>query len=422
MSDPMGTALACAGLYPGSNKKGVMDLHKKSPKKLLALLLAVTLLFCLMPVQALATETDEVAKVTVYFSRSHDDKFEIGENSDVVMALQKITVPYFDLALYGLQDYYFSSETYTGNEDYDGTGQPDSNLEPGTAEFAYNKVTLMHLFIYVTEIYYCGIEEEDAGQGYLYNQKLIETDTFMLTGSVGSTYLKMFWGQDENLNYYVNYNYPLASPGWGSTADQILLREGDVITMGHFSSWEFHTDPGMVFNYLKAGSDTVTTTVDLGQKLELSAWLAGADDSGAYTTGHTIVESEPEIYYSKMDELFEGDVNSWTLAGVADRNGRLTFDTANLEPGEYIFAMAGQYGVNLKEEIVSAPGAIRVTVVKRGDLTGDGKINVMDAARLYQAVKGKATLTEFQTAAADMNKDGKLNVMDAAQLYKLLKQ
>ena len=84
--------------------------------------------------------------------------------------------------------------------------------------------------------------------------------------------------------------------------------------------------------------------------------------------------------------------------------------------------MPGQYGVERKEDIVSAPGAIRVTVIKRGDLTGDGKINVMDAARLYQAVKGKATLTEFQTAAADMNKDGKLNVMDAAQLYKLLKQ
>lgn len=399
-----------------------MALLKKSPKKLLTLLLVVTLLLNLMPVQTLAAESDEVAKVTVYFSRSHDDAFEVGKGSDVVMALQKITVPYFDLALYGLQDYYFSSETYSGDGEYDGTGHPESNLDPGTAEFAYNKVTLMHLFIYATEIYYCGIDEEDAGQGYLYKQKLIGTDTFTVSGSVGSSYLNMFWGKDENLNYYVNYKYPLAAPGWGSTSDQILLREGDVITMGHFTDWLFHTDPGSVFNYLKAGSDTVTTTVDQGQNLELTAWLAGADESGNYTTGHTLVTSQPEIYYCKADEVNEGDITTWTMAGTADEKGLLNFDTSSLKPGEYIFAMPGQYGVERKEDIVSAPGAIRVTVIKRGDLTGDGKINVMDAARLYQAVKGKATLTEFQTAAADMNKDGKLNVMDAAQLYKLLKQ
>ena len=394
-------------------------MQSKSPRRLLALLLAVTLFLSQLPIQ---TQAAEVAKVTVYFSRSHDDMFEIAENSDVVMALQKITVPYFDLALYGLQDYYFSSETYTGDEDYDGTGNPESNLEPGTAEFAFNKVTLLHMFIYATEVYYCGIDEVDAGKGYLYKQKLLGTDTFMLTGSVGSSYLKMFWGQDENLNYYVNYNYPLASPGWGSTSDQILLRDGDVITMGHFTNWQFHTDPGSVFNYLKAGSDTVTTTVEQGKSLNLTAWLAGADNSSNYTTGHTVVTSQPEIYYSTIKELAEGDVTSWTLAGTASKNGSLAFDTSSLAPGEYIFAMPGQYGETLKNAIVSAPGAIRVTVFKRGDLTSDSKINVMDAAKLYQAVKGKATLNEVQLAASDINNDGKVNVMDAAQLYKSIKK
>ena len=397
-------------------------MQRKPPHKLLALLLAVTLFLIQLPFQAQAAGTDDVAKVTVYFSRSHDDAFEVGEGSDVVMALQKITVPYFDLALYGLQDYYFSSESYSGDGEYDGTGNPESNLEPGTAEFAYNKVTLLHMFIYATEVDYCGIDEADAGKGYLYKQKLMGTDTFMLTGSVGSSYLKMFWGRDENLNYYVNYNYPLASPGWGSTSDQILLREGDVITMGHFTNWQFHTDPGSVFNYLKADSDTVTTAVEQGTSLNLTAWLAGADNSGNYTTEHAVVTSQPEIYYTTIKDLAEGDVTSWTLAGTVSKDGSLTFDTSSLTPGEYIFAMAGQNGVNLKNAIVSAPGAIRVTVFKRGDLTGDSKINVMDAAKLYQAVKGKATLNEVQIAASDINNDGKVNVMDAAQLYKSIKK
>lgn len=397
-------------------------MHLKYPQKWLALLLVAALFLGILPLNTQAAGTDEVAKVTVYFSRSHDDVFEVGEGSDVVMALQKITVPYFDLALYGLQDYYFSSETYSGDGDYDGTGHPESDLEPGTAEFAYNKVTLLHLFLYATEVYYCGIDEADAGKGYLYKQKLLGTDTFTLTGSVGSSYLKMFWGQDENLNYYVNYNYPLASPGWGSTSDQILLREGDVITMGHFTDWQFHSDPGSVFNYLKVGSDTVTTNVEKGNTVTLTAWLAGADKSGNYTTGHTVVNSQPEIYYVALKDLAEGNVAFWNLAGTANKNGTLAFDTNGLAPGEYIFAMAGQYGETLTNAICSAPGAIRVNVFMYGDTTCDGKINVRDASLLYKYVTDGVSLSDAQLAAADFTKNGVVDTRDAAKLYKSVVQ
>ena len=57
----MCTALARAGLYTRTNKKkGLMALLKKTPKKLLTLLLVATLLLSLMPVQTLAAESDEV--------------------------------------------------------------------------------------------------------------------------------------------------------------------------------------------------------------------------------------------------------------------------------------------------------------------------------------------------------------------------
>lgn len=77
-------------------------------------------------------------EVTVYFSISHDDAFVEGKQTGEAMALKKITVPYFDLALYGLENYYFSSETYGD----DGDGLPGSDLEPGTAEYAYGKITM----------------------------------------------------------------------------------------------------------------------------------------------------------------------------------------------------------------------------------------------------------------------------------------
>ena len=180
--------------------------------------------------------TKKVLKpVTVYFSFSHDDKFESCEQSGQTVALKKVTVPYFDLALYGLEDFYFASEDY-GPASGDPTGGPGSALDPGTKEFAYGKITMLHLFLYATEVYYLGIDPADAGKGYLANNGIMGTDIFSYSGSTGSIFLQNIWKYDLNLNYYLNYEYPLASAGWGSTCDQILLREGDIVTLGHFSA------------------------------------------------------------------------------------------------------------------------------------------------------------------------------------------
>ncbi|MBQ8831797.1 MAG: DUF4465 domain-containing protein [Oscillospiraceae bacterium] len=298
--------------------------------------------------------------VTVYFSVSHDEKFVAGKESDTVMALQEISVPYFDLSLYGMESFYFASETYGD----DGDGEPGSALNAGTAQFAYGKITMLHMFIYATEIYYCGLDPEDAGKGYLYKENLLGSDTLTYTGSVGSIYFAKFWGMDENLNYYLNYEYPLASEGWGSTADQILLEEGDVVTVGHFSDWNFFTDPNSVFNYIKSGDDTVTTTATQGNEITMSVYLAGADESGKYSTAHTAVTSKPDVYYISVDSLESSDVSNWNHIGTADENGDFVVDTASMKPGQYIIAVGGQYGVSdgMTDAICSTPGAIILNV------------------------------------------------------------
>ena len=168
--------------------------------------------------------------VTVYFSFSHDDTFESCEQSGQVMALKEVTVPYFDLALYGLEDFYFASENY-GPASGDPTGGPGSALDPGTKEFAYGKVTMFHLFIYATEVYYLGIDPADAGKGYLKDNGL-GSSIFNVTGSTGSTFLQEIWNYDLNLNYYLNYEYPLAGPGWGSTFRPSIVKSITVTSLG----------------------------------------------------------------------------------------------------------------------------------------------------------------------------------------------
>ena len=362
--------------------------------------------------------TKKVLKpVTVYFSFSHDDTFESCEQSGQTVALKKVTVPYFDLALYGLEDFYFASEDY-GPASGDPTGGPGSALDPGTKEFAYGKITMLHLFLYATEVYYLGIDPADAGKGYLANNGIMGTDTFNYTGSTGSIFLQNIWNYDLNLNYYLNYEYPLASAGWGSTCDQILLREGDIVTLGHFSDWSFFNDTTSIFNYIVADK----TDPVQGDKIKLELYHAGADMYGTYNTAHTLIDYSPSVYCTPVNDIVSGDVTTWQYVGNAEADGSLVVDTSTLAPGEYIFALAGQPGKENPGAICSTPGGIRLTIhekpVVKGDINGDGVIDSTDVMALFNAINSG---DDLDATVADVNGDGVIDARDVMALYNIIK-
>ena len=355
--------------------------------------------------------------VTVYFSFSHDDTFESCDESGETMALKKVTVPYFDLELYGLENFYFASENY-GPASGDPTGGPGSALDPGTKEFAYGKITMLHLFIYATEVYYLGIDPADAGKGYLANNGIMGTDTFNYTGSTGSIFLQNIWNYDLNLNYYLNYEYPLASAGWGSTCDQILLREGDIVTLGHFSDWSFFNDTTSIFNYIVADK----TDPVQGDKIKLELYHAGADMYGTYNTAHTLIDYSPSVYCTPVNDIVSGDVTTWQYVGNAEADGSLVVDTSTLAPGEYIFALAGQPGKENSGVICSTPGGIRLTIhekpVVKGDINGDGVIDSTDVMALFNAINSG---DDLDATVADVNGDGVIDARDVMALYNIIK-
>ena len=355
--------------------------------------------------------------VTVYFSFSHDDTFESCDESGETMALKKVTVPYFDLELYGLENFYFASENY-GPASGDPTGGPGSALDPGTKEFAYGKITMLHLFIYATEVYYLGIDPADAGKGYLANNGIMGTDIFNYSGSTGSIFLQNIWNYDLNLNYYLNYEYPLASAGWGSTCDQILLRDGDIVTLGHFSDWSFFNDTTSIFNYIVADK----TDPVQGDKIKLELYHAGADMYGSYNTAHTLIDYSPSVYCTPVNDIVSGDVTTWQYVGNAEADGSLVVDTSTLAPGEYIFALAGQPGKENPGAICSTPGGIRLTIhekpVVKGDINGDGVIDSTDVMALFNAINSG---DDLDATVADVNGDGVIDARDVMALYNIIK-
>ena len=79
-------------------------------KRISSAALVLLLLLAVVPTTALADDAYEgVPSATVTLSLSRDDVYMVGQETGEVMVMKEITVPYFDLANYGLEEYYFSS-------------------------------------------------------------------------------------------------------------------------------------------------------------------------------------------------------------------------------------------------------------------------------------------------------------------------
>ena len=188
-------------------------------------------------------------EVTVYVTISNDGVPLKGRDG-TVLCHKAITVPYFDLANYGLEEFY-RYHTENGEGKY-----IDENI--------VQRPTGLHLYLYLLERYFIGLPDEECCKGKYDRDKLASfklgedvyymdetpaytADSFAaltITGSPTSLYMANFWGHDENLMYYRNHCFPYMSPGWGSTSDYIVLSDGDTWDVAMFTNWSFWSSGG----------------------------------------------------------------------------------------------------------------------------------------------------------------------------------
>mgnify|MGYP001077356888 CR=1 FL=1 len=188
-------------------------------------------------------------EVTVYVTISNDGVPLKGRDG-TVLCHKAITVPYFDLANYGLEEFY-RYHTENGEGKY-----IDENI--------VQRPTGLHLYLYLLERYFIGLPDEECCKGkydrdklasfkleddvlYMDDEPAYTADSFAaltITGSPPSLYMANFWGHDENLMYYRNHCFPYMSPGWGSTSDYIVLSDGDTWDVAMYSNWSFWSSGG----------------------------------------------------------------------------------------------------------------------------------------------------------------------------------
>ena len=375
-------------------------------KRILPLLLVVVMLFGLLPASTLAasdphgdTNGNGKIDVTLTISEGTDNFYEIETGEQFL--LRELSVPYFDLALYDLGEYYYNPNCYA-----------DGRQSAGDAQMAAGIVTTLHVFIYATEVFMCGIDPKDAGKGlgaeYIagYGKRREEGQYLSWTGGVGSSFMT-FWNDSTNLNYFLDYEYPLGRPGWGSTSDQQALQDGVAIEVhltkdpnvqgsqyGYFADANGVLDAGSV----KEGS---TPTLTLYQT---NSWYGGTNEPSP--------RSNVAVYYMNESEYCGEAVSKWTKIGNTDANGRIEIP-ATLEVGTYYIGALGK--VMGGSEL--APSVYRLTVEEAravelyGDADGDGSVTAKDATLVLQAVAQKQV--GINTAAADVDGDGTLTAKDA---------
>lgn len=96
----------------------------------------------------------------------------------------------------------------------------------------------------------------------------------------------------------------------------------------------------------------------------------------------------------------------------------------NVIPGDYQLKVSKAGHVPRSQELTVSDKALTQDLKLHlvGDVTGDGRINVGDVARIYSHAKGTAILTDpYLQLCADITGEGRINVGDTARLYAMIR-
>lgn len=245
--------------------------------RILILTVLILLVSCI-GVTVVFAGTGSNASASVYVTISNDSDFVQGTDG-TVMAHVPFTVEYFDLAEYGLEDY------YRLDDDDELIEQP----------------TVLHLLIRVLERYYAMRTLDREGD--------MHSDVIDVTGAAKSLWLDKFWGHDGNLMYFVNHMYPLMSAKWGATADYILLNDGDDVDLAMYTDWSFYNNSAFLY------FDQSTVSAKTGRSFELQLLAKptavvndGVDRDSIPMQNETIrISSDRGITWSRLEEKTDAD-------------------------------------------------------------------------------------------------------------------
>lgn len=152
-------------------------------------------------------------------------------------------------------------------------------------------------------------------------------------------------------------------------------------------------------------------------------WKSGATSywKGGYMS---LDESNGLLYFNSADCIYSYDVTTNTMEEFALVDTTLG-NCYGLRVEDSIVYAAVSSNPNVENTMQYSGKCIENTlvtmpVVLKGDVNGDGIINIVDVTEIQKQAAGKGNLTAEQLVIADYNDDGLVNVLDATEIQKTM--
>ena len=100
----------------------------------------------------------------------------------------------------------------------------------------------------------------------------------------------------------------------------------------------------------------------------------------------------------------KGNSASYTISGVASGTYTMKVSKKN--------HVTREYTITVETQTVTKNAQIHL----KGDINGDGSVNISDVNKVNLHTKGRLTLTGYEFTCADINGDGRVNISDVNRI------
>ena len=177
-------------------------------------------------------------------------------------------------------------------------------------------------------------------------------------------------------------------------------------------------------NNINIGTATVTIT-GIGNYAGTITRTFVIEEFKGYTVSGNVtsfLETDDDITIQLLDAkgaiVYSTTVDNYTVTSASKKEYTSRFSIPDVADGTYTLVVSKANHVTREYQITVDGGNITqdAKIHLKGDITGDGKVNILDVNKANLHFKKKSTLTGYELLCGDVTGDKKVNILDVNKL------